>query len=381
MTDPSNFDLSEKHRLVIKIGSSLLVDPDQGLRHTWLNSLADDIQKLRDQSKEVIIVSSGAIALGRQILNLQQRRLRLDESQAAAAVGQIELGRVYRQVLEQRGLVCGQILVTLDDTEQRQRYLNARATLQSLLKIGVVPVVNENDTVATNEIRYGDNDRLSARVAIMASADGLIILSDVDGLFTGPPESSDSELVSRVDSITPEIENMAGGSSSTMGSGGMITKIQAAKLAVNAGTEMVITNGTVLNPVSQLSKGRPFTRFVTHDNPISARKKWIASDLIQTGWIRIDAGASMAIQSNRSLLPIGVTEVHGNFERGDVVEIRSNNDRVVARGITNYETNEARLIMGHKADQIKSLLGYDGPENLVHRDDMVIFDSQKESNE
>ena len=374
MNSGKDLDLNSKHRIVVKIGSSLLVDDQNGLRHTWLNSLADDVKRLTDDGKEVIIVSSGAIALGRQLLSLERKKLRLDESQAAAAVGQIELGRVYREVLEQRGLVCGQILVTLDDTEQRRRYLNARATIQSLLDFGVVPVVNENDTVATNEIRYGDNDRLSARVATMASADLLILLSDVDGLFTGPPEDSGSELVPFVSKITSEIEQMAGGSNSHMGSGGMITKIQAARIATQSGSEMVIANGKNLNPIRAFEESERFTRFIANGNPISARKKWIASDLVQCGWLEVDDGAVKAIQSNRSLLPIGVKTINGDFFRGDVVEIRSESQITVAKGISNYDAHEAKIIAGHKANQIAELLGYSGPENLVHRDDMVVFE-------
>lgn len=374
MGDQTELDLKSKQRIVVKIGSALLVDKQDGLRHPWLNSLADDIKRLRDEGKEVIIVSSGAIALGRQILKLDRQKLRLDESQAAAAVGQIELGRVYREVLEQRGLVCGQILVTLDDTEQRRRYLNARATIQSLLELGVVPVVNENDTVATNEIRYGDNDRLSARVATMASADLLVLFSDVDGLFTGRPEETDSTLVPTVAKITPEIEQMASDSISGVGSGGMITKIQAAKIATQAGSEMVIANGKKLNPLQSLEGSVRFTRFLANGNPISARKKWIASDLVQCGWLEVDEGAVKAIQSNRSLLPVGVISIHGEFCRGDVIEIRSPGQVSIAKGIANYDAQEARTIAGHQAKQIEELLGYRGPENLVHRDDMVVFE-------
>ncbi len=371
----SSFSLDRKQRLVIKIGSSLLVDDHDTLKHTWLNSIADDIQTLRQMSKEVVLVSSGAIALGKKIVSFEGKRMRLSESQAAAAIGQIELGRVYREVLEQRRLTCAQILVTLEDTEQRRRYLNARSTIQSLLRLGVIPVVNENDTVATHEIRFGDNDRLSARVATMVSADLLIILSDVNGLYTSNPGQPDAEFVSLVENVTPEIERMAGGSISPVGTGGMTTKVQAAKIATQAGTEVVVASGLALNPISALINGAKHTLFKTHDNPISARKKWIASDLVDCGSVTIDDGAKAAIRSGKSLLPIGVVGFVGSFSRGDVIHILDVTGRLIGRGISNYDCDDTKQIMGHKADRIGEILGFDGPENIIHRDDMVLFDS------
>lgn len=350
------------------------MEPDAGLRLTWLNSVADDIRELVNRKKQVIVVSSGSIALGRRILGLDKSALKLEQKQAAAAVGQIELCRVFREVLGQRQLRCGQILVTLDDTEIRRKYLNARATIENLLQMGVVPVVNENDTVATTEIRYGDNDRLSARVATMASADMLIVLSDVDGLYTGPPGGDQPvEFIPNVESITPEIEQMAGGAGSTLGTGGMVTKIKAARIATYGGTRMVIGSGKGLNPISAILSGGRCTVFEAHGSPISARKRWIAGDLAGSGHVTVDAGAAKAIFDGKSLLPIGVLEVFGSFARGDVIGIITAEGQTVAQGMSAYDSGEAVRIMGKPTDRVVDLIGYAGPDNLVHRDDMVVF--------
>lgn len=354
---------------------------DHGIKRTWLESVADDIQQLACSGHEIIVVSSGAIGLGRKILQLGKKRLRLPESQAAAAIGQIELSRIYRDVFNQRGIVAGQILVTIEDTEQRRRYLNARATLESLLDLGVVPVVNENDTIATTEIRYGDNDRLSARVATMISAHLLILLSDIDGLYTGHPSENDSQFVPIVESIDEKIECMAGGARSDLGTGGMLTKIQAAKIATQAGTQMIIASGLEMNPISRLSQDARHTTFKATETPISARKKWIVSDLADKGSVVVDAGAANAIRNNKSLLPVGVLQIMGEFGRGDVIQLNTTDGVTLARGISNYDFDEATQIAGKRTDQLHEVLGYQRNENLVHRDNMVVIENKDEPNE
>lgn len=375
------YDLNVAKKIVIKIGSSLIVDSSTGARTTWLNSLADDVASLIGENKEVIIVSSGAIALGKSILNLKNEKLRLDQKQAAAAVGQIELGSLFRDAFAQTDIHCAQILLTSEDTEQPCRSLNARATIGSLLDFCTVPIVNQNDTFATAEIRNGDNDRLSARIARMCSADLLIIFSEMDGLFTGPPSDPDSQFISEVEKIGPAVEAIAEKLQSDRGTGGMATKVQAAKIATQAGTHVIITNGLDLNPVSRLRNGGRRTSFPTQDSPLSARKKWIASDLSPCGKIYIDEDAVAAIENNGSLLCVGVVHQEGEFKRGDILEIASEYDVVVARGISAYDRKEADLLMGHKAGEIEALLGYCGPENLVHCDDMIVFSTAEISNE
>ena len=372
--NPVRQEWTGARRIVVKIGSALLVDRASGLiRATWLNSLADDVARLWAEDKQVVLVSSGAIALGRHLLGLPKGPLELEQSQAAASVGQISLAHAYQGVFQQRGLTTAQILLTLGDTEQRRRYLNARSTIDTLLAHGAIPVVNENDTVATNEIRYGDNDRLSARVAGMISADCLVLLSDIDGLYTAPPASSpDAQRLDVVDNITPEIEAMAGDAGSELSRGGMVTKIEAAKIARAAGTNMVIAAGHGLHPIAQLDAPCPSTWFVAPSDPVTARKRWIAGQLEPRGALMIDTGAVTALNSGRSLLPAGVTGVKGEFDRGDMVRILAPDGGEVGRGLVAYARRDAARIIGCKSSEISEILGFRGRKELVHRDDMMI---------
>ena len=361
-------------RIVVKIGSSLLADRETGqLKEAWLGSLADDVAALIKAGKEVIIVSSGAIALGRHMLALPKGALALEQSQAAAAVGQISLASAYQAVFKARGLTAAQILLTLGDTEERRRYLNARQTMETLLAQRAVPVVNENDTVATSEIRYGDNDRLSARVASMMSADCLVLLSDVDGLYTAPPGSGEeAELVLEVFHITADLEAMAGSAGTELSRGGMVTKLEAGKIALASGTNMVIASGKVEHPLRALGENTPCTWFVAPSDPVTARKRWIAGQLEPKGSVHIDAGAEKALFSGKSLLPAGVRKVDGTFERGDAVVIRGPDGREVGRGLVAYARDDATRIIGKKSGEIAAILGYEGRAALVHRDDMVL---------
>jgi glutamate 5-kinase len=361
-------------RIVVKIGSSLLVDRESGqLKAAWLGSLADDVASLIKAGKEVIIVSSGAIALGRHVLSLPRGALALEQSQAAAAVGQISLASAYQAVFNARRLTAAQILLTLGDTEERRRYLNARQTMETLLAQKAVPVVNENDTVATSEIRYGDNDRLSARVASMMSADCLVLLSDIEGLYTAPPGSGEeSELVLEVFHITKDLEAMAGSVGTELSRGGMVTKIEAGKIALASGTNMVIASGKVEHPLRRLGENTPCTWFVAPSDPVTARKRWIAGQLEPKGNVVIDAGAEKALFSGKSLLPAGVTRVDGAFERGDAVVIRGPDGREIGRGLVAYARDDAARIIGKKSGEIATILGYEGRAALVHRDDMVL---------
>jgi len=365
---------AEARRIVVKIGSSLLVDRGQGkLNAAWLGSLAEDVAALAGAGKQVILVSSGAIALGRHMLGFASGPLELEKSQAAAAVGQVSLAGAYQSALGARGLTAAQILLTLGDTEERRRYLNARQTIATLLAHGAIPVVNENDTVATSEIRYGDNDRLSARVASMMSADCLVLLSDIDGLYTAPPGSGVAATrLDEVRAITPEIEAMAGSAGSELSRGGMVTKIEAGKIALSSGTDMVITSGKVLHPLRALSEGAPCTWFLAHSDPVTARKRWIAGQLEPKGSVEIDPGAERALLSGKSLLPAGVKRVDGPFERGDAVIIRAADGRELGRGLIAYARADAELIIGRKSGEIAAILGHAGRTELVHRDDMVL---------
>jgi glutamate 5-kinase len=365
---------SHARRLVVKIGSSLLVDARSGsLNRTWLSLLIDDVAELKESGKDVIIVSSGAIALGRKALGLASGPLRLEESQAAAAVGQVDLAHAYEEFLKARGLVAAQVLVTLGDTEERRRYLNARSTMETLLGFGAIPVVNENDTVATTEIRYGDNDRLAARVASMMSADCLVLLSDVDGLYTGVPGADpDARLIPEVAQITPQIEAMAGDTGTELSRGGMVTKIEAAKIAVAAGTNMVIASGKVENPLSRLAGGGPCTWFLAGTSPAASRKRWIAGALEPRGSVVIDDGAVTALRAGKSLLPAGVSAVEGSFDRGDAVVIRDRLGAELGRGLSAYSREDAERIIGYKSRDISKRLGYRGRDELIHRDDMAL---------
>ncbi len=362
-------------RIVVKVGSALLVDKATGkLRTTWLDSLADDVARLAGAGKELILVSSGAIALGRGLIGLRDGPLQLEQSQAAAAVGQISLAHAYQGLFRQRGITVAQILLTLGDTEERRRYLNARQTIETLLRLKAVPFVNENDTVATTEIRYGDNDRLSARVASMLSANVLVLLSDVDGLYTGPPDGDRPvQRVDEVRAITPQIEAMAGDAGSELSRGGMRTKLEAARIALGAGTHMVIASGKVLRPLTQLENGAPCTWFIAQADPVAARKRWISGQLEPKGTVFVDDGAQAALARGRSLLPAGVRRVEGHFERGDAVVIKTLDGRELGRGLVAYGTTDAERILGLKSADIAAALGHRGRTALIHRDDMALL--------
>jgi glutamate 5-kinase len=366
---------TDAKRVVVKVGSTLLVDDEKGrLNRTWLESLASDVAACRKRGQDVILVSSGAIALGRRHLNLAAGKLKLEESQAAAAVGQIRLAHAYKGLLDAHELTVAQILLTLSDTEQRRRYLNARGTLNTLLALGAVPVINENDTVATAEIRYGDNDRLAARVAQMAAADCLILLSDIDGLYTADPgKTKDAQFIEKVLEITPAIEAMAGGSGSNMGSGGMQTKIAAAKIAVGAGCHLCISLGAEPHPLQRIADGARCTWFVPSSTPLATRKQWIAGTLKPSGAIAVDDGAVRALMSGKSLLPAGVTRALGRFDRGDTVSIIGPDGTEVARGICAYSDSDAARIIGRKSADIEKVLGFRGRDEIVHRDDLVML--------
>ncbi len=367
------FSVGEHKRIVVKVGSSLLVDGATGkLDRAWLASLADDIAALA-RERQVLVVSSGAIALGRHTLSLKAGALKLEDAQAAAAVGQVALASAWARCLEERGLAAAQVLLTWGDTEERRRYLNARATLATLLKMGAIPVINENDTVATAEIRYGDNDRLAARVAAMAGADCLVLLSDVDGLYTAPPKSDpDAAFVDFVPRITAEVEKMAGAAGSELSRGGMKTKIEAGKIATAAGAAMVIASGRQKHPLAAIDKGARATWFAPQATPASARKAWIASHLEPRGTVTVDAGAVAALKAGKSLLPAGVTSVSGDFARGDAVVIRSADGAEIGHGLIAFDLGDAKKIVGKRSQETEAALGYRGRAEMIHRDDMVL---------
>ena len=366
--------LAEFSRVVVKVGSSLLVDRARGaLKQEWLDALVADIAALHERGAHVLIVSSGAIALGRTIAGLHKGVLKLEDSQAAAAIGQIALARAWSQALHGHGIVAGQVLLTLYDTEERRRYLNARETLGRLSAMRAIPVINENDTVATSEIRYGDNDRLAARVATMASADLLILLSDVAGLYDAPPKDDPkAKLIPVVERVTPAIEAMAGGAASELSRGGMRTKIEAARIATSAGTHMVIADGRVAHPIARIAAGAPCTWFLTPSNPFLARKAWIGGSLELKGSITVDAGAARALASGKSLLPAGVTRIEGAFARGDCVAIRDERGAELGRGLIAYDALHAERICGRNSRDIAHILGTPGRAEMIHRDDMAL---------
>jgi glutamate 5-kinase len=358
--------------LVVKIGSALLVDRASGLKTAWLAGLAADVAAAKARGSDVILVSSGSIALGRGVLDLPQGPLALEQSQAAAAVGQIRLARAYEEALAPHGLIAAQVLVTLEDTENRRRYLNSRATMETLLGLGVVPIVNENDTVATDEIRYGDNDRLAAQIAVTVGADQLILLSDIDGFYTANPKVDRSATrFDLVDRITPEIEAMAGDPISGLSRGGMKTKLLAAKTAVASGCAMAIVEGSGDRPLKVLAEGANCTWFLAHGDPQGARKRWIAA-MKPRGEVQVDAGAVAALQAGKSLLPAGVTIVSGKFGRGDPVAIIGPGGDTLGKGLVRYTGVEAKAIAGHRSGDIAAILGYAGRAALIHRDDMVV---------
>lgn len=367
-------DLSAARRVVIKIGSALLVDAQNGTIHrTWLAALADDVARLHGAGKQVVLVSSGAIAVGRRHLKFADGNLRLEEKQAAAATGMVRLAHAYQEELARHNLTVAQVLMTLADSENRRRYINARNTLETLLRLGAVPLINENDTVATDEIRLGDNDRLGARVAAMVSADTLVLLSDVDGLYSADPRHDENaELIGEVHEITPAIEAMAGHTNSSTGTGGMVTKLAAARVAMAAGCRMVIADGHALNPVARIEQGASCTWFIPKASPRTARKHWIAGMLNPAGKLVVDDGAFNALKGGKSLLPAGVVAVEGKFQKGDPVVVTNAQGGEVARGLVAYSLDDARLLMGHKSSEIEDLLGYRGGDELIHRNDLVL---------
>jgi glutamate 5-kinase len=365
-------DILSAKRLVVKIGSALLVDRSTGLRVDWLRALAQDVAALKARGADVILVSSGSIALGRGVLGLADGPLALEQAQASAAVGQIRLARAYEEVLAPHGITTGQVLVTLEDTEDRRRYLNSRATMETLLGFGVVPIVNENDTVATDEIRYGDNDRLAAQIAVTVGADQLVLLSDVDGFYSAnPKEDPTAQRFDLVEAITPRIEAMAGDAISGVSKGGMKTKLMAAKIAVAGGCAMAIMEGSVLRPLTALAEGAPRTWFVAQGDPQAARKRWINA-MKPRGEVWVDAGAVSALRAGKSLLPAGVSGVTGSFGRGDPVAILGPSGEGLGKGLVRYTAAEAKAIAGHRSGEIEAILGYAGRAALIHRDDMVL---------
>ncbi len=364
-------------RLVLKIGSSLLVDQATGkLNRAWLESIADELARLQKRGQQVLVVSSGAIALGRPYLGMTRDQRRLEDAQAAAAAGQILLAHAYQDLLEARGIRIAQVLLTLGDTEDRRRYLNARNTLETLLRLNVIPVINENDTVATQEIRYGDNDRLGARVAEMTSSDVLVLLSDVDGLYDSDPSRNPAaRLIPEVRELTPEIEALAGESATEFGSGGMITKLMAARICMNAGCATVIASGKRLYPVQAIEDGANCSWFLPGRTPRQARKQWIAGTLVPRGGVTVDEGAERALRAGSSLLPVGIVAVSGAFQSGDAVTIRNRAGRDLARGLVAYSSDEARRICGRRSEELAALLGYSGRDEFIHRDNLALLDA------
>lgn len=372
--------VDQHKRIVIKIGSALLVDRAHGLKSEWLQSLCSDIAELKANGAEVLVVSSGAIAMGRTVLSATTKRLKLEESQACAAIGQIALARAWSEKLSDHDIFAGQVLLTLNDTEERRRYLNARATIGELLELGAIPIINENDTVATTEIRYGDNDRLAARVATMVGADLLVLLSDIDGLYTAPPnDDPNAKFLETIEHITPEIEAMAGDAGSELSRGGMRTKIDAAKIATTAGCAMIIASGQSTNPLSAIDNGARSSWFSPSGSPRTARAVWIAGQLEPAGFLTIDDGAAQALAKGKSLLPAGIRNVRGEFGRGDTISILNSTGIEIARGISRYDADEARAIEGLQTSQIEEKLGYAGRSAMVHRDDLVMMNAKKQA--
>jgi glutamate 5-kinase len=368
--------LSDYRRLVVKVGSSLLVDNEGHLNRHWLETLAHDVATLQRQDHEVLIVSSGAIAIGSSILGINKRRARLEDLQAAAAAGQVQLVHAYQEMLGAHEILAAQVLLTPEDTENRRRFLNARGTLARLLERSVVPIINENDTVATEEIRYGDNDRLAARVAQLVMADALVLLSDVDGLYTADPgKDPAAEHIPEIARITGDVQSMAGETRSDVGSGGMATKVQAARIATHAGCSTIIASGQIEHPLHALSAGARCTVFRAEGTPAAARKQWLAGVLEQRGELTVDEGAVAALRKGNSLLPVGVVAVTGNFRRGDVVNIIGPGGVELGRGLAEYSDDEANRLAGSQSEQIEEKLGYRGRAVMVHRDELVLFDS------
>ena len=378
ITPSDRMDLFDPTKIiVIKVGSSLLVDDDKNAINTaWLEGIAEDIAALKEAGKNVVVVSSGAIALGCRLLKIKNSKLKLQEKQAAAAAGQVLLAHAWMKALGAHEVQTAQILLSPDDTETRRKHINARTTMLALLQLGAVPVVNENDTVATAEIRFGDNDRLAARVAAMIGADMLVLLSDVDGLYTANPNGDGSAAhLSMVPQITPDILAMAGPANEAFASGGMVTKLEAARIATSAGCKMIICNGQNRGPLAQLQTGAKHTLFNAMQSPHTARKQWIAGSLTPKGKICIDDGAVTALESGRSLLPAGVISVTGQFDRGDLIEVENNAGVVIGHGLSSYGSDDAVLICGHKSNEIENVLGYRGRDEMIHADNLVISDT------
>ena len=374
----TEFRTDAYRRYVIKVGSSLLIDAAGKLDRDWLAALAADVGELHADDRDVIVVSSGAIAIGSGVLGIDKRRARLEDLQAAAAAGQVQLAHAWSEALAERGIKSAQILLTPGDTENRRRFLNARGTFGRLLERRVVPIVNENDTVATEEIRYGDNDRLAARVAQLVMADALILLSDVDGLYTSDPgKSENAEHIAVVSAIDDSILAMAGETRSDIGSGGMATKVRAAAIATHAGCSTIIASGKGRHPVAALTNGARCTIFAADGTPAAARKQWLAGVLEVAGAVQVDAGAAQALRNGGSLLPVGVTAVSGKFSRGDVVRLRDSNGGELGRGLAEYAADEAARIAGRKSDEIEDILGYRGRAVMIHRDELVLFDNER----
>ena len=358
--------------IVIKIGSSLLVDDNKIIRKKWLNSFAKDIKHLSSKNKKIIIVSSGAIALGCKKMNYNKTNLKLDKSQAIASIGQIELMNLFSEIFSKYKLNISQILLTLEDTEERRRSINAKRTLENLFKLNYIPIVNENDTTATSEIKYGDNDRLASRVAQITNADTLILLSDVDGLFTKNPKiNKDAKLIKKVNNLNKDIKNISIKGVTKYGSGGMITKIEAARICNLAGCNMIIANGLYLNPLSQIERKNNCTLFVSKVSKLHARKKWIISSISSKGELMIDDGAKKALINGKSLLAAGIKKVSGRFNKGDHIKILDKRKKEFARGLSSFSSEEITKIMGHHSNEIQKILGYVTKSEVVHKDDMV----------
>lgn len=372
----SGFNFKSSRRLVIKVGSSLLIGDDGHVHRDWLQGLAHDVAELHADGHELLIVSSGAIGIGSTVLGINKQRAKLSDLQAAAAAGQVQLVHAYQEALAAHEIVAAQILLTPGDTEDRRRFLNARGTLSRLLEKSVVPIINENDTVATEEIRYGDNDRLAARVSQLVMADALILLSDVDGLYSSDPgKNSSAHHIPEVHKITQEILLAAGETQSDVGSGGMATKVQAARIATHAGCSTVITNGAIQRPLAALANDCRYTVFHAQGSPAVARKQWLAGALEVCGELRLDDGAVSALNNGKSLLPVGVTAVSGNFRRGDVLTLLNDSGSEIGRGLAEYSSEEAAALLGRRSEQIEELLGYRGRSVMVHRDELVLFEN------
>ena len=354
--------------IVFKIGSSNIVDGRGKLKEKWLASLAKDLKILVKKNKNVVIVSSGAIALGRSYLKINKKKIKLEMSQAVASIGQIHLSNIYRKIFDKNKIKIGQILISLDDTEQRRRAINAKRTFENLFKLKAIPIVNENDTTATSEIKYGDNDRLAARVAQIISADVLINLSDVDGLYN-PIERK--KIIMEVNNIDEKIYSLVENKKNNFGSGGMKTKLQAAKICMNSGCYMAIANGNLIRPIKELLENNKCTWFIPKVSALHAREKWIVSSIGSNGKIFIDDGAVKALKNGKSLLPAGITKIGGKFIKGDNVLIVDNSGKECARGLTSFSSDEIKKIKGLKTDQIEKVLGYASKSEIIHRDDMV----------